>query len=531
MLLETVVTTLLTSGIVNALAIQSSIDHQTSAGLKYAGYTRQSTSGVAIDVNAFPNSTYDASVFALLYSIPAQYLASFFAGIIQTYGVNYINHNRNLASVADSAVIKPNVDTLYSLAVIDLSSTDLTLTVPKISDGRFWIYPFYDLYGNDIANIGIKNKSPPGSYLIRRVQDAQQPSGLQVPCPDQPPSQYVGCVNLPTTYGSFLQRLLVLRNDSQDLDALHNYQNATHLIEIPRVTQQYGYFAAPRLETLSPGPNGSFQGISTPQQLLEFAAKLIPYSPAEVVYDQYRVDTILAQAGIANGSYTPPSGIDLSEVANGTNATLAAASANPANTDDVGNTWIVSFPRQAGDFKAAYDLRAIVAEGGYLQLTQDQALYPQTLTGGGITKTGNTTLAANESLLLTFSGKPPLTTGGFWSLTLYGLDQHLVPNPVNRGAVGDRSGLRYPNGSAVYANGAQVLDNDGKGDPTGTTTPYQVLIQANTTVPPKNWTYNWLPSPPPGNGFQFVLRWYSPTEALTNGSYIYPTVERVAPIT
>jgi len=55
-------------------------------------------------------------------------------------GSNVIDTQSELASVASAAVVKPNVDTLYSRVIIDLSQNDLVLTVPNISD-RFYIFP------------------------------------------------------------------------------------------------------------------------------------------------------------------------------------------------------------------------------------------------------------------------------------------------------------------------------------------------------------------------------------------------------
>ncbi len=49
------------------------------------------------------------------------------------------------ATANGAAVIRPNVDTLYSRVAVDLSQTDVVITVPPIDDGRFYIFPFYDL--------------------------------------------------------------------------------------------------------------------------------------------------------------------------------------------------------------------------------------------------------------------------------------------------------------------------------------------------------------------------------------------------
>ena len=64
--------------------------------------------------------------------------------MLGTVSVNQIFHQRNLASVGDPGVIKPNVDTLYSRVVLDLSKQDVVLTVPNITDGRYWNYPVID---------------------------------------------------------------------------------------------------------------------------------------------------------------------------------------------------------------------------------------------------------------------------------------------------------------------------------------------------------------------------------------------------
>lgn len=72
------------------------------------------------------------------------YIFGNFAGsVLRNVGVNQIFHQRALASIESSAVIKPNVDTVYSRVVLDLSTNDVVLTVPEVTD-RYWIYPIYD---------------------------------------------------------------------------------------------------------------------------------------------------------------------------------------------------------------------------------------------------------------------------------------------------------------------------------------------------------------------------------------------------
>ncbi len=78
------------------------------------------------------------------YTYPLAIFASWAGGVLRNHTVNTIFHQTNLASPGDPGVIKPNVDTLYSRVVLDLSKSDVVLTVPNITDGRYWVYPVYD---------------------------------------------------------------------------------------------------------------------------------------------------------------------------------------------------------------------------------------------------------------------------------------------------------------------------------------------------------------------------------------------------
>lgn len=69
---------------------------------------------------------------------------------------------------------------------------------------------------------------------------------------------------------------------------------------------------------------------------------------------------------------------------------------------------------------------------------------------------------------------------------MYGADQYLIPNPLNRFEVGDRSfNLTYQgSGKPVYGQSANKTE-DGS---------FQILVQPANLIPPTNWTGNWLPA-------------------------------------
>lgn len=124
---------------------------------------------------------------------------------------------------------------------------------------------------------------------------------------------------------------------------------------------------------------------------------------------------------------------------------------------------------------------------------------------------------------------------GFWSVTVYGDDQYLIPNPIGRSEVSDRTwNLTYQGtNQTIYGPEANATRNG----------PFQVLLQPADIPPPANWTSNWLSV---AKNFSFIselkivgkrlvscetdvraARWYVPYPALTNGSYVYPRIETV----
>ncbi|KAJ6480471.1 hypothetical protein C8R47DRAFT_1218673 [Mycena vitilis] len=48
-----------------------------------------------------------------------------------------------------------------------------------------------------------------------------------------------------------------------------------------------------------------------------------------------------------------------------------------------------------------------------------------------------------------------------------------------------------------------------------------MLLQSTGTPASTEWKSNWLPTLADGGQFKLSLRWYGPTESLTNGTYVY----------
>ena len=209
-------------------------------------------------------------------------------------------------------------------------------------------------------------------------------------------------------------------------------------------------------------------GLSTdvPEQILQLTARLSPSCLPEVASDIPVVTATLRTAGLSRGSYSPPSGINLPSAAAAVIAKIVAVLHADSSTYfmDLGNQWSQLKNIYSGDLKSYYLVRAFVAALGYLQLTSKQAQYPSY----DVTEI----LTSDASYTLTFSRKPPVK--GFWSITVYDEKAFLIDNLWNIYSVGDRSGIKYPDGELVY--GPDSPDNE-----------FTILLQSLDYPPPESY--------------------------------------------
>ena len=206
------------------------------------------------------------------------------------------------------------------------------------------------------------------------------------------------------------------------------------------------------------------------EMLLHLTARLSVYNLPEVGCEIPKVNAILRLAGLSRGSYTTPSGVNLTKAMADAVADIASISRGQFDTYflKLGNNWSQMRNIYSGDFKENYDVRAFIAAQAYLQLTADQAIYPAYNDISG-------KLTSDHSYTVTFSRKPPVN--GFWSLTVYDETGFLVPNSWKIYALGDRSAIKYPDGSLVYPkSGSSNADGE-----------FTILLQTRDTPPPEKY--------------------------------------------
>jgi len=178
---------------------------------------------------------------------------------------------------------------------------------------------------------------------------------------------------------------------------------------------------------------------------------------------------------------------------------LAKIEANKNSLGEMVNGWVIT--KGLGVYGTDYLKRAVVAAFGWPANRQKDAVYPYTEVDGD----GKKLTGANQYTLTFPKGQTP-PVNGFWSITMYEIDQGwwFVPNPLNRFTVSQRNNPKY------NADGSLTL-------------------YFQNESPGKDKEANWLPAPK--GPFILTLRMYWPREntpSILDGSWTPPAVQRAA---
>jgi hypothetical protein len=159
----------------------------------------------------------------------------------------------------------------------------------------------------------------------------------------------------------------------------------------------------------------------------------------------------------------------------------------------VHNGWYVP-PADTGLYGTDYDLRAVVAVNGLAANRPAEAMY---LVGAADQQ--HALLNGSHDYLIHFAPGHLPPARYFWSLTMYDKSFFLVPNRLNRYALGNRSASLKHN-------------RDGSLD---------IYLQRTA---PAGHEGNWLPAP--AGPFEVTLRLYGPSNSALRGTYAYPQITR-----
>lgn len=398
--------------------------------------------------------------------------------------VNQFHHAPRFPDHTFKEVVSPNADTLYSIAWLDVSKEPIVLHVPDTA-GRYYLMPLLDAWTNVFASPGKRTTgTKEGSFaVVGPGWKGKLPEGVQE-------------VRSPTSMVWLIGRTQT--NGKADYEAVHALQRRCTLTPLSAHGKAYVPPAAvpvdPRVDMKTP-PAKQVANMDAATFFARLTHLMRDNPPAAA--DAPAVRRFKA-AGIAPGK-----DLDWNRLPAATRRGLERAvqaaqlkiqipSATPGTK--IENGWLVQ-RRGIGAYGTDYQRRAFIARIALgVNLLQD-ALYPLTK----VDDDGNRLSGANRYRIHFAKGQTP-PAHAFWSLTMYGMNQSLVANPLDRYALGDRDPLHYnPDGS---------LD-----------------LHLQHQAPGTDRQSNWLPAPE--GEFNLILRIYWPKEAALDGSWTIPAVQRV----
>jgi hypothetical protein len=368
-------------------------------------------------------------------------------------------------------VVRPNFDTLYSSAWLDLTKEPVIVSVPD-THGRYYLLPMLDMWTDVFASPGWRTTgTQAGNFLVA-------PSDWTGTAPEG-----VTRINAPTPYVWIIGRTKT--DGPADYDAVHQIQAGLKITPL----SQWGKPAQPITAAFDPGVD-----MRTPPKIqvdtmpaakyFAYAAEILKLQPPHIT-DQpiiARMQRIGLEAGksfdlnavdpaVRKALQTAPE--DAQALMAWKVKTLArVVSGWSMNTDTMG---------VYGNY---YLKRAIVAQLGLGANLPEDAIYPINLADG----TGQPLNGASNYAIHFDKGRTP-PVDAFWSITLYDQQGYQVANGLNRFAVSSWMPFRYnPDGS---------LD---------------LYFQNESPGPAKE--ANWLPAPK--GPFNLTMRLYAPkSDALT----------------
>jgi hypothetical protein len=138
--------------------------------------------------------------------------------------INRLIHKRELISWEDRMVVRPNNDTVYSSAWIDLTASGepMVLTIPKVS-GRYYSFQFLDMDTNVFAVLGSRTQQHGHVVITSNDWKGNLPSNTQL-------------LRLKQNSSWIIDRYLA--TGTEDLDNIHAIQAKIKLETLSQFTLQ-----------------------------------------------------------------------------------------------------------------------------------------------------------------------------------------------------------------------------------------------------------------------------------------------------
>ncbi len=378
-----------------------------------------------------------------------------------------------------SSVVRPNVDTLYSVLWYDVSKQPLVISVPD-SGGRYYLLQILDMWTDVFAAPGKRTTGTKAQVfaIVGPRWDGALPAGIRE-------------VRSPTDLGWIIGRTQT--NGKADYPAVHKFQSGITATPLSHFGKPYTHpkgTVDPNLDMSAPVEQVAKMDAAT---FFALFAKLMKQNPPHS--NDYPILAQMARIGLIPGK-----SFDMTKASPEVRSALEAGPRHATRiiADQLGrsshvvNGWTM-IGNPVGTYGADYTARASVAYFGLGANLLKDAFYPSISNGPD-----GKPFDSDRDYLIHFNKDQLPPVRAFWSVTLYNDRQLLSANPINRYALGDRDKLQF--------------NKDGSLD---------IYIQRQS--PGKDKESNWLPAPASGT-FSLTIRLYWPKPAAFDGTWSPPPV-------
>jgi hypothetical protein len=393
---------------------------------------------------------------------------------------NAFTHVRTFPTTEMRAVVRPNFDTLYSSAWLDLTAGPVVVSTMD-TGGRYFMLPMLDMW-TDVFAVPGKRTNGTGAANFAIV-----PPGWTGTLP-----QGVERIDAPTPYVWIIGRTQT--NGVQDYEAVHKVQNGY------KITLLADWGKTPRRieQKIDPSVDVETEPLKQVNAMpavdyFKYGAELMKQNPPHA--SDWSIIARMKRIGLEPGKSFDASSVSADVFARGATAGLKLMRDKVPTLARVTNGWQMNTDTM-GVYGNYYLKRAIVAMAGLGANQVDDAIYPLNIGDAE----GKPVMAENK-YVLHFSKDELPPVGAFWSLTMYDAEGFQIANPLNRFAIGDRDALKF--------------NTDGSLD---------LHIQNESPGPDKE--SNWLPAPKSGQ-LGLTLRLYAPKPQVADGRWNPPAIRRV----
>jgi hypothetical protein len=393
--------------------------------------------------------------------------------------VNRFAHLDSFPDPSLTAIVAGNANTLYSLAWLDLAPQPIVLSVPD-TEGRSYLVSLMSAWTEVITCLGPRTAATAGFFaLVGPEWQGPLPDGLQR-------------VDAPTN--AVLVTGHIHARGPDDLHPARAIQRQLTLAPLAGrdVAPIRRDEVAGDLQVAEASPGRQLTAMGAEEFLTDLAMEMADNPPA--TRDGPTLER-LAALGVRRGQpfdwATLPK-----EIRDGLEAGLSdgkKAIAHPPRQKQLRGGW-QTLGAGLGAYGSDYLRRAQAANLALGLAHPEDASFPITATD----EAGHSTNGAHRYVLRFEPGELP-PVDALWSLAIYDMDQLLVPNPIDRYALGDRDDLELcPDGSL------------------------EIVIQHDRPEGPDD---NWLPAPE--GDFYLMLHMYWPSRRVLDGRWTAPPVQRV----